>query len=284
MTDTKKTFTDVINVRKHEMINGCFFSAFYDWPTLKKLNKLPIREDDILIASYTRSAWRGETNILEDEADGSCYDEVEKMESPRLLVTHQQTSFMPDGVLQGKCKTVLVLRNPKSIIVSNAFMFNAFGTSFTEPITVDMMMNSQMRDDGEKMQCGTWFQQVESWLKVKDQLKDKLLIIFYENMIKDLISVVKSVAKFLGKEFTDDELAKIVHHLQFKEMKENPATGDVFKTAVKTCDIKDSSNSPHMRKGTIDDWKNHMTVAQSEAVDAYFKDKLESLGLKFQYE
>ncbi|CAH1791418.1 unnamed protein product, partial [Owenia fusiformis] len=145
-----------------------------DWPTLKKLNKLPIREDDILIASYMRSgthwtaelvdlvrhngdtdaikahihqrfhcleisnkAWRGETNVLEDEADGSCYDEVQKMQSPRLLVTHQQTSFMPDGVLQGKCKTILVLRNPKSVIVSNTFMYNAFGTAFTEPITVD---------------------------------------------------------------------------------------------------------------------------------------------------
>ncbi|CAH1791420.1 unnamed protein product, partial [Owenia fusiformis] len=303
MTDTKMTVADLIKT-KCVIMNGCLLPPNYDWPHVKKLNKLPIREDDILIASYMRSgthwtaelvdlvrnngdteaikaqihrrmhflgisdkALRGEINAFEDEPDGSCFDELENMQSPRLLVSHLPAKFMPEDVIQGKCKIILVLRNPKSVTVSNTFLLNGFGAAFTEPITVDIMMNSLMTDSGEKTQCGTWLQHVESWMKMKEQLKEKLLVIHYEDMVKDLIGVVKSVAKFLGKEFTDEELAKIVHHLQFKQMKANPATGDAFADVVKMIGLKDSSDAPHMRKGTIDDWKNHMTVAQSEAID-----------------
>ncbi|CAH1776491.1 unnamed protein product, partial [Owenia fusiformis] len=259
---TQKTLRDVC-LTKSQVIEDCFFTAYSDWPTIKKLRNLSMIEDDILISSYMRSGthWaaelvdlvrhNGDTDAIKaqihervpwldmsnkDEPDvvGSWFEELEKMQSPRLMATHLSAKFMPDGVINGICKTILVLRNPKSVTVSLKFSLDGFGPAFTEPITVDIIMNSLMTDSGEKMHCGTWFQHVESWMKVKEQLKDKLLVIFYEDMVKDTKSVVKSVAKFLGKEFTDEELAKMVHHLQFKQMKANPATGDAFADAVKS--------------------------------------------------
>lgn len=41
-------------------------------------------------------------------------------------------------------------------------------------------------------------------------------------MKKDLKSVIEKTAKFLKKEISDDKLKQLLHHLDFKSMKDNP--------------------------------------------------------------
>ncbi|CAH1793022.1 unnamed protein product [Owenia fusiformis] len=321
MCESEKTVIGSLKV-KHTVIKGCAITPFFDWQTIRHLENLPIRKDDILVASYPRSGthWvaelvdivrnegntealsslihsrahflelsdkvtNGEINVFEDESDGSRFIELGNKPSPRLLVSHLPADFMPSDITGGHTKVVLVLRNLKSVIVSYHFMLESFGDVFNEPSTIDKVMKSMMRDDGEQTILGTWYNHIKSWLDIREKLKDKLLVIYYEDLVKNMPDAIKSMAAFLGKSFTDDEIAKIAEHLQFKCMKNNAAVGNAFGDLVKTMNRDPEEQViPHMRKGTIDDWKNHMTVAQSEAVDVYYKDKLETLGLKFQYE
>ncbi|CAH1791417.1 unnamed protein product, partial [Owenia fusiformis] len=109
-------------------------------------------------------AWQGELDCFKNEPKGQSFHELERMQSPRLLASHLPAKFMPDDVIKGKCKTILVIRNPKSVMVSLMFMLNGFGPKFTDHITVDIMMNSLMTDTGSKALEGTWFQHVEFWM------------------------------------------------------------------------------------------------------------------------
>ena len=52
--------------------------------------------------------------------------------------------------------------------------------------------------------------------------QENLLVLSYEEMQKDLPSVVRKIALFLNKEMTDEEILKLCHHTSFDQMKKNP--------------------------------------------------------------
>jgi len=43
----------------------------------------------------------------------------------------------------------------------------------------------------------------------------------YEDMKKDLESVIRRIAKFTGKEIADEKMPDLLHHLSFDQMKRN---------------------------------------------------------------
>ena len=51
---------------------------------------------------------------------------------------------------------------------------------------------------------------------------ENLLVLSYEEMQKDLPSVVRKIASFLNKEMTNEEVLKLCHHTSFDQMKQNP--------------------------------------------------------------
>lgn len=54
---------------------------------------------------------------------------------------------------------------------------------------------------------------------------ENILVTFYEDMQRDLPSVIRKVADFLDKKaMSDDDVAKLCDHLSFDKMKANPMT------------------------------------------------------------
>lgn len=64
--------------------------------------------------------------------------------------------------------------------------------------------------------------------------EDHILFNTFEEMKSDLRSVVEKTAKFLGKNVSDEQMAELLVHLDFKSMKNNPMVSCCSKCPV-TC-------------------------------------------------
>ncbi|KAG7268701.1 hypothetical protein CRUP_021384, partial [Coryphaenoides rupestris] len=89
---------------------------------------------------------------------------------------------------------------------------------------------------------------------------------------KDLLTAVRRICSFLGKELTDTQLADVVTHSTFKNMRLIPQAN----YEMVSDDLLNHHNGTFMRKGTIGDWKNHFTVAQNEVFDQVFQKEMKN--------
>lgn len=132
------------------------------------------------------------------------------------------------------------------------------------------------------MAYGSWYEHVRGWWEKRQE--KQLLYLFYEDMKKvrwagergactcpgcspppsplfvggapalstpapatpqDPQREVQKILQFLGKEVSEETVARILHHTSFQEMKKNPAAN--YETMPSS--LMDHSLSPFMRKG-----------------------------------
>ncbi|XP_066447080.1 amine sulfotransferase-like [Eleutherodactylus coqui] len=166
------------------------------------------------------------------------------------------------------------MRNPKDVIKS-LYHFEAMATYAQTSPDFDHFFQKFL--DGEVF-AGSWFDHVQGWYTHKDDFN--ILFIKYEDMIMNLHAVVKRMCTFLGKQLDDESLDIVVKRATFDGMKKDPLAN---KENVPE-DLFDLKIGKFMRKGTIGDWKNTMTVAQSEAFDSIFEEKMGGLDLQFTWD
>ncbi|XP_010767841.1 amine sulfotransferase-like [Notothenia coriiceps] len=136
--------------------------------------------------------------------------------SPRMRVTHLQYQFMPSALSQKKGKVIYVARNPKDVLVSY-FYFHKLANMLETPKDFDDFFEKFMR--GDVFGC-SWFEHVKTWYSHKDDMN--MLFITYEEMIQDLHSAVQRISVFLEKELNPEQLANVVKHSTFNNMKKIP--------------------------------------------------------------
>ncbi|CAH1785653.1 unnamed protein product [Owenia fusiformis] len=108
---------------------------------------------------------------------------AESAPSPRLLSTHLTYDFMPESVKQGKCKVVVILRNPKSVVTS-LHVLNDVPEYYKVVPTIDQTIDAMLTDAQDQLIYGSWFNHVSKWWLNKDKLKGNIHFIFYEDMKK----------------------------------------------------------------------------------------------------
>ena len=198
---------------------------------------------------------------------------LEKMPSPRMLQSHLHFCLLPDDFLE-RSKTVLCLRNPKDTVVSYYYFEKLFKMS---GYTGDFETYFNLFMDNLVM-CSSYFDFViKAWAKRKHP---NVCLLFFEDMKTDLATNVRKVAKFLGKELTDENVEALVDHLSFKKMKDNTAVNrkhDLEKPFF-------TEDGSFMRKGEVGDWKNYFTDEMNKRMDEAIEKYLKPIGLEFQYE
>uniref|UniRef100_A0A8C6VQA7 Sulfotransferase n=1 Tax=Naja naja TaxID=35670 RepID=A0A8C6VQA7_NAJNA len=272
---------------------GCYFVPVVSSPqNIDSLENFEIRNDDTFIITYPKSGTVWTQNIVclilyEGHRDGTenrtLIDRAPWLEynlynvdftncpSPRVICSHLPYYLIPKGLRNKRAKIIYVLRNPKDVLVAN-YHFRKMSARIKTPKDFDTFLEMFLAG---KVFYSSWLDHVEGWYSHKSDFN--ILFLSYEEMKKDLRSSVLKICNFLGKKLTEKEVDDVVDKATFDNMKVDSRANYNFMSSK----MLDLSRGNFLRKGTIGDWKNIMTVAQSERFDCVFKERMEKLPFKF---
>ncbi|XP_034965027.1 amine sulfotransferase-like isoform X2 [Zootoca vivipara] len=276
------------------------YKGFYFQPDLTSVEHLDtlddfeIRDSDVFLFTYPKSGTVWTENILsliyhEGHRNGmenlNILDRFLSLEykirnvdyvshpSPRLFLSHLPYYLVPKGLKNRRAKVVYVVRNPKDVLVSYYHFSKIFVTlGKVEVEDFGIFMEKFLAG---KVVASLWLDHVEGWFSHRDDFN--ILFLTYEEMKKDLRSSVLKLCNFLGKRLTEKEVDAVVDQATFDKMKADPRANFEFLPP----DMIDHSKGHFLRKGTIGDWKNMMTVGQNERFESVFKERMEKLPIKF---
>ena len=198
-------------------------------------------------------------------------DYVLSMTSPRLIKTHLPLRFFERTLKQSSAKVLVPIRNPKDLLVSHFHFLKLF----PEPATFHGTWDEYFQNLFVKKQLGyeDYFDFYEAWWRYKTENPSQVLFVWYEDLQRDLPRAIHTVANFLGKPMTEEQVQRIKEHTGFESMKKNESI----------CPAPFAPREMFFRKGEVGDWKNYFSQAQSEYVDTLVRERLTPLGLEIMY-
>ncbi|XP_077861411.1 sulfotransferase 1B1-like [Saccoglossus kowalevskii] len=199
--------------------------------------------------------------------------QMERIPSPRVLKTHLPFKFFPTQAMEkrNKCSQDSDDSHIHSTMLQNV------------QIAIILLPLSLRNHDGKyphgimtlNFGFGDWFDHVLGWWAHKDE--DNILFIKYEDMKKDIRSVLRDISKFLEVDVSEEVLSRIVEYSTFEKMRDNQSVKIIPDFTENSQTLK------FIRKGVVGDWKNHFTVAQNEHFDAVYAHRMKGTGLEFEW-
>ncbi|XP_077015415.1 amine sulfotransferase-like [Tamandua tetradactyla] len=273
-----------------------FERTLIDVDVLENLDDFEIRDDDVFIITYPKSGtiWtqqilsliyyeghRNKTENVEtlDRAPFLEYNirkvDFSMMPSPRILTSHIPYYLAPRGLKNKKAKIVYTYRNPKDILISY-YHFSNLLVRLQASDNLEQFMKQFL--DG-KVVGSLWFDHIRGWYEHKHDFN--ILFMKYEDMKKDLRSSVVKLCSFLDKELSEEDLDTVVRQATFQNMKYDPQAN--YDTILKD-EVGTRNDGCFLRKGTVGDWKRHLTVEQNERFDRIFQRKMKDFPLEFTWD
>ncbi|XP_058386704.1 sulfotransferase 2A1-like [Diceros bicornis minor] len=195
------------------------------------------------------------------------YNILKDKEGPRLISSHLPIQLIPKSLFSSKTKLIYLIRNPRDILVSGYF-FWSISKFVKKPESMEEYFEWFIQGN---VPYGSWFDHIHGWMSMKG--KENFLILSYEELKRDTRSTVEKICQFLGKKLEPEELNSLLKNSSFQVMKENKMSN----YSLLHGQYLDEKNGSFMRKGISGDWKNHFTVAQAEAFDKIFQEKMADL-------
>ncbi|NXU59405.1 ST3A1 sulfotransferase, partial [Turnix velox] len=249
---------------------------------LDTLEDFEIKDSDIFLATYLKSGTVWTQNILSlimHEGHRNGTENMETMDripwieynlrnmdytalpDPRVFATHLPYYLVPRGLKNKRARIIYVSRNPKDVLVSY-YYFSKYMNSVEEIPDFNLFMDKFLAG---KVVGSSWLDHVSGWYSHAEDFN--ILFLTYEEMKKDLRSAVLKICSFLGKKLSEEEVDSVVRQATFENMKKDPRAN--YENLPEELASKDKGS--FLRKGTVGDWKNTMTVAQSERFDKFMK-------------
>ena len=117
------------------------------------------------------------------------------------------------------------MRNPRDVCLSR---WNHYKLLDKYTGGLELLADLYIRDGGPFY--APHFTNILSYWNRRNQ--DNILIVFYEEMKKDLSSVIRKITNFLGKEVTEENIKNIVEFTNIDNMKKNPMSNMEHKIDV----------------------------------------------------
>ncbi|XP_056022729.1 sulfotransferase 1A1-like isoform X2 [Ostrea edulis] len=179
------------------------------------LRTMDIYEDDVLVSAFpkcgTHWVWEMVKMLQKGKAE---YDkrpkEVAMLEfhsmdllleesRPRLYNTHNYPSEVPTGFLEGKGKVIFLLRNPKDVAVSFYSHMRLLKMN-KDPMSWDDFVYLVITYGGVS---ADWFEHTVKWENEMRKNRRTYLCLYYEEMKKNPLETVKTIADYLETPCTD---------------------------------------------------------------------------------
>ncbi|NXL90418.1 ST3A1 sulfotransferase, partial [Alectura lathami] len=274
---------------------GIYFVVNTTPEYVASLENFEIKDSDIFIATYPKSGTVWTQNILSlilHEGHRNGTEDMETMDripwveynlknmdytslpSPRVFATHLPYFLTPRDLRNKRGRVIYVSRNPKDVLVSY-YHFSKFMNALEDVPDFNILMERFLAG---KVVASSWFDHVSGWYNHADDFN--ILFLTYEDMKKDLRSAVLKICDFIGKKLSEEEIESVVRQATFDNMRKDPrANYENLPDEIAT-----KGKGSFLRKGAVGDWKNLMTVAQSERFDKVLQEKINTLPIKFTWD
>ncbi|XP_058385704.1 sulfotransferase 2A1-like [Diceros bicornis minor] len=197
----------------------------------------------------------------------SGYNSLKDKEGPRLISSHLPIQLIPKSLFSSKAKVIYLIRNPRDILVAGYFFYR-ISNFIKKPELLEEYFEWFIQGN---VPYGSWFDHTHGWMSMKG--KENFLILSYEELKRDRRSNTEKICQFLGKKLEPEELNSLLKNSSFQVMKENKMSN----YSLLRGQYLDEKNGSILRKGISGDWKNYFTVAQAEAFDKIFQEKMADL-------
>ncbi|XP_036024546.1 amine sulfotransferase-like [Onychomys torridus] len=261
---------------------------------VENMDNQEIRDDDVFLVTFPKSGTIWTQQILSSiffEGHRNSTENVQtmdripffeynihnfdftKMPSPRIFASHLPYYLVPKALKNKKTKILYVYRNPKDILTSY-FHFTNLMANFEAANSMESFIQKFLEG---RVVGSCWFDHIRGWYEHRHDFN--IMFQSYEDMKKDLRSSVIKICSFLEKKLSDEDVDAVVRQSMFQNMKSDPRANyeDIIRNEIGTR----NDEGKFLRKGTIGDWKHHLTVDQNERFDKIFYKNMKNIPLKF---
>eukprot|EP00090_Calanus_glacialis_P045776 TRINITY_DN8712_c0_g1_i6.p1 TRINITY_DN8712_c0_g1~~TRINITY_DN8712_c0_g1_i6.p1 ORF type:complete len:325 (+),score=130.36 TRINITY_DN8712_c0_g1_i6:23-997(+) len=271
----------------------------------KEISELSVRHDDVWISSFPKCGttwtqemvWNIVNNLDFERAKKTDIDEkfffldmdclksgshgdapgfVDKAEQQvgqqRLIKSHLPIGLLPPDLLE-KCKVIYVARNPKDVVVSYYHHHK-----LTKSVDLDLQFSDFVKFFMKELLVeDPYMAHVKEAVALKDNPHVKFL--WYEDMKRDLPAAIRDVARFLGKELKEPEIAALADYLDVKNMKKNPAVNhqDRHQRGVF------AEGESFIRQGVAGGWKKYFDEELEKTFDEWIENKTKGFKIDFKW-
>ncbi|XP_049875172.1 luciferin sulfotransferase-like [Pectinophora gossypiella] len=245
-----------------------------------KAKSIPLTEryaflEDFLFLPATRMAAANDPEKIKiiDTAMRPAPEVLASTPSPRFIKSHLPMSLLPEGTLD-TARVVYVARDPRDVAVSYYHFVKSFPTY---EMKADFKSYHDLFINDLEM-YEPFFEHVkEAW---HQRNHPNMLFLFYEELSKDLGAVARRVASFLGKQYTDEQYARLLDHLKFDNFQKNTA---VELQKYKKLGLMESNGQNFIRKGKAGGWRDYYDEEMIRRTEQWMADNLRDTDLRVQW-
>uniref|UniRef100_A0AAG5DMR4 Sulfotransferase domain-containing protein n=1 Tax=Anopheles atroparvus TaxID=41427 RepID=A0AAG5DMR4_ANOAO len=202
---------------------------------------------------------------------------VERMNRPRHIKTHLPMALLPKQLWTVRPRIVYCARNPKDMVTSffhhycHLHGYTGSKEAFLEAILEDQVMFQPQIPHT-----------LDFW-SIRNE--PNVLFIHFEEMKRNMAAVLVRASHFLGKTYTNEQLAQLENHLSFDVMKNNnSANHSILLATMQSFAGRENAKSTSfrfMRKGKIGSYREELTTEYITRLDAYIERQLEGTDFRF---
>jgi hypothetical protein len=259
-----------------------FSSKLYNAEVIHSALKYVARADDIFIVTTPKSGttWM-QTIVYALLNNGRAFDEnidhyiasnpflemhgrqaVETMQRPGAIKTHVVFDRLP---YHPSAKYICVIRNPKDVCLSFHRFVNSMKGGELDGVSFDTIFDHFV--SGKVFYVDYFDHLFSCWSHKNDA---NVLIILYEDMKKDIRSVINRIATFLNIEINEKLLERVVTVSSFDYMKREGYNEKIVPAHT-------VATFKFLRKGIVGDWRRVLSNEQSRLLDARFREKTKNI-------